>query len=97
MPRALAGEGGGVSAVSVWEVATLFVKGRLKAEIPVGAKVDEMLRRYPLTVVPLDAEIALLSGTLPFAHEDPADRLIAATALGRRSPRAAPASAAYPG
>ena len=38
------------------------------------------MARYPLKVIPLDLEIALLSRSLPYRHEDPADRFIAATA-----------------
>lgn len=80
LPGSIATSGGAISAVSVWEVAMLFEKERLKTNLPVGAKVADMLKRYPLTVVPVDAEIALLSRSLPFEHEDPADRFIAATA-----------------
>ena len=76
----IAAEGGGISSVSVWEIAMLFEKGRLRSDIGVDSKVRDMLSRYPLTVVPIDTDIALLSRTLPFAHEDPADRFIAATA-----------------
>jgi PIN domain nuclease of toxin-antitoxin system len=80
LPSYLATEGGAISAVSVWEVAMLFEKGRLRTSLSVETKIRDMLGRYPLTVVPLDMEIALLSRTLPFDHEDPADRFIAATA-----------------
>lgn len=80
VPTRLAAEGGAISAVSVWELAMLYEKGRLTSSLPVEAAVRRALGSYPLTVIPLDTEVALLSRTLPFAHEDPADRFIAATA-----------------
>lgn len=69
-----------ISSVSVWEVALAVQKGRIESPHDAEGTVREWLERYPLTVVPLDLEIALLSRTLPFAHEDSADRFIAATA-----------------
>lgn len=76
----LSGGGGAISAVSVWELALLYEKGRLSSSLSTEAAVRYALGRYPLKVIPIDAEIALLSRTLPFRHEDPADRFIAATA-----------------
>lgn len=69
-----------ISVVSVWEVAMAIQKGRIESFDDAETTIREWLHRYPLTVVPLDAEIALLSRTLSFAHDDPADRFIAATA-----------------
>ena len=80
VPSMIAAEGGGISAVSVWEMTLLVEKGRLKTDLSPEMKIRDMLSRYPLKVIPLDLEIALLSRTLPFEHEDPADRFIAATA-----------------
>ena len=80
VPARLSVEGGAISAVSVWELALLYEKGRLTSSLSTEAAVRRALNGYALRVVPLDAEIALLSRTLPFGHEDPADRFIAATA-----------------
>lgn len=66
----------------------LLEKGRLVSDLPAELKVRDMLNRYPLTVVSIDIEIALLSRSLPFAHDDPADRFIAATAHRLASPLA---------
>ena len=62
--------------------------GRLKSVDPVENAVRDILNRHPLRVIPLDTEIALLSRTLAFTHEDPADRFIAATACRLRIPLA---------
>ena len=80
IPARLASEGGAISAVSAWELAMLYEKGRLASNGPIETAVRRALASYPLAVVPVDAEIALLSRTLAFEHEDPADRFIAATA-----------------
>ena len=69
-----------LSAVSVWEVALAIEKGRIESVDGPEETVRMWLSRVPMTVVPLDLEIALLSRSLPFEHEDPADRFIAATA-----------------
>ena len=81
VPTRLSAEGGAISALSVWELAMLYEKGRLSSRLPTEATVRAALSLYPLTVVPVDAEIALLSRTLSFNHEDlVVDRFIAATA-----------------
>jgi len=76
-----------VSSISSWEVALLARKGRLELAIPV----DEWIARceaFPwLQFVPIDNRIALRSHRLPGdLHEDPADRIIIATALTLGSP-----------
>jgi PIN domain nuclease of toxin-antitoxin system len=71
----------GVAAISLWETAMLVQRGRVS--IP-GPSLREWLRKmlFPpkLRLLPLTPEIASISGTLDM-HGDPADRLIAATAL----------------
>ncbi|RYG26683.1 PIN domain-containing protein [bacterium] len=69
-----------ISAVTIWEVALATQKGRIVSAVAPEEMVLSWLRTVPMNVVPLDVEIALLSRTLPFEHEDPADRFIAATA-----------------
>ena len=69
-----------ISAVTVWEVALAIEKGRIESLLSPEATVRSWLENVPMTLIPLDMEIALLSRTLPFEHEDPADRFIAATA-----------------
>jgi len=80
------GDGGlGVSAISVWEAAMLVKGGRL--ELTLG--VDELVRRCEalpgLCFLPVTPRIALASVALEPLHADPADRLIAATALAHRA------------
>ena len=75
-----------ISAISLWEVATLVERGRLD----VGTRLDRWLGHAadPRTVqvLPITAAVATEVAELPSAFQrDPADRLIVATcrALGR--------------
>ena len=72
-----------ISSISAWEVAVLVKKGRL--ELTMTAE-DWIARSEALPFVrfiPVDNRIALRAANLPGQlHDDPADRIIIATALG---------------
>lgn len=82
-----------VSAISCWEVALLVKKGRLELTMDPSDWISRCEALPFLRFVPVDNHIALRSVQLPAPlHEDPADRIIVATAqsLGRLlSPRIA--------
>lgn len=71
-----------LSSISVWEVAQLAARGRLQLTMNV---VDWVAKSEVLPFVhfiPVDNAIALKSVQLPGTlHQDPADRMIIATAL----------------
>ncbi|MEK7474892.1 MAG: type II toxin-antitoxin system VapC family toxin [Candidatus Coatesbacteria bacterium] len=69
-----------LSPISVWECLVLAGKGRLAIEQDPGEWVEEALRRAPMKEAPLTHEIALDSRRVDLPHQDPADRLLAATA-----------------
>ncbi len=69
-----------VSAVSFWEAAVLVERGRVELDKPTEVWRLELLRSG-LIEVPLDGRIAITAIGLPGLHGDPADRLIAATAI----------------
>ncbi|MGH7563255.1 MAG: type II toxin-antitoxin system VapC family toxin [Gemmatimonadota bacterium] len=70
-----------VSAISVWEVATLEVKGRISLSRPVEEWVQLALRAPGTRLVGLTPEIAIESTRLPDdPHGDPADRILMASA-----------------
>jgi len=79
--RARANQGIGISAISLWELALMFSRGRLEATGTVEASVELVLERSGVTIKPITPEVAALATQFPedFPH-DPADRLIAATA-----------------
>jgi PIN domain nuclease of toxin-antitoxin system len=72
-----------VSSISVWEVAMLVARGRLTLTMEVGAWIAAAEALPQLGFVPVDNAVALRAVALPESFSrDPADRIIAATALG---------------
>lgn len=70
-----------VCVISVWEVAKLVEKGKLRFSIPCGDWIDQAMRLEGITLQPLTPEICIASTQLPGAfHGDPADQIIVATA-----------------
>lgn len=68
-----------VSAITVWELASLLVKGRIRAYGTVEASVRLLLEE--VAVRPITPEIAALAAQFPDDYSrDPADRLIGGTA-----------------
>ena len=78
--RARRGGGGlAVSAISLWELASLFARGRTQAYVTIEASVRMLIE--DVTVRPITSEIAALAAQFPADFpRDPADRLISATA-----------------
>lgn len=70
-----------VSAISIWEIANLNSRGRVKLGLPVEKWVNALLETPGLRLVPLSPEIACRSCDLQDFHKDPADRIIVATSL----------------
>ncbi|HEX9944803.1 MAG TPA: type II toxin-antitoxin system VapC family toxin [Thermoanaerobaculia bacterium] len=71
-----------ISSISCWEVSLLVKKGRLELTLDVEEWIDRSEALPFFRFVPVDNRIAVLSNRLPGEfHEDPADRIIAATAL----------------
>jgi len=70
-----------VPTICLWEIAVLNDKGkiRLAGRSPYET-IAKIFKQTQFVPAPLTAPIALLSRALPFIHEDPADRFIAATA-----------------
>jgi PIN domain nuclease of toxin-antitoxin system len=68
-----------VCGISLWEVACLVDKKRIRFSIPLADWMDEVSRRMP--VLNITGEIAARSYALGKFHGDPADRIITATAL----------------
>lgn len=79
--RNLASRSIGISAFSVWELALLVARGRVRLAISLEEWVAESERIAGLAFYPVDNAIALQSVGLPGQfHADPADRIIVATA-----------------
>ena len=70
-----------VAAISVWEVAMLEAKGRIRLPIDCLDWIQRALNAPRLSLLPLTPGIAVASTRLPGdGHGDPADRLLVATA-----------------
>ena len=71
-----------VSAISAWEVGMLVSKRRIALDRTVERWVEDAGRVGIIQIAPVDQRIAVLASQLPGeAPGDPADRIIAATAL----------------
>ena len=70
----------GVSAITFWECAMLAQRGRITLPYPVSTWRRSLLTQG-LREWPVDGDFAIAAAGLPMEHRDPADRLIAATAL----------------
>ncbi len=71
-----------VSCISSWEIALLVERGRLRLALDVRDWLCRCEALPFLTFMPVSNAIAVQSVRLPdFPHADPADRIIAATAL----------------
>jgi PIN domain nuclease of toxin-antitoxin system len=70
-----------LSALSMWEVAMLEARGRIRFDISCLEWMEQALGLPGLSLVPLTPSIAVGSSRLPGDfHGDPADRIIVATA-----------------
>ena len=71
-----------ISSISTWEIALLIVKGRLELSVDVRDWVRKTEGLPFVRFIPVDNTISLRSVTMPgHFHPDPADRMIAATAM----------------
>ncbi len=69
------------SDITLWEIAMLFARGRLDADIDSVQYMRDILTAMSLEVLPVTPPIAVLAQSDIFSHKDPADRLIAAIAI----------------
>lgn len=77
--RARAQDGLSISAVTLWELASLFAKGTIEPHGTLEASLRLLTRQ--VSVWPITLEIAALAAEFPSDYsKDPADRLIGATA-----------------
>lgn len=70
-----------LAAISLWEISMLEKKERIILEMPYAEWINQSLEHTHIHIAPLTPVIAAESCHLPGTfHEDPADRLIVATA-----------------
>ncbi len=74
------------SDISLWEIAMLCKLGRLNPLTGCQQYIEDIITAMKLSVLPITADIAVMSQSEIFLHKDPADRLICATALSGNFP-----------
>lgn len=67
--------------ISIWEILLLGKKGRINFHPDPKSWAETALKKLPLREAPITSQVVFTSQELALAHEDPADRFIAATAL----------------
>jgi PIN domain nuclease of toxin-antitoxin system len=81
--RALRSGGIAIASISLWEIAVLFAKGRLRSRGTIEASIEAILKATGVNLREITPAIAALAAQFPPDFSaDPADRLIAATARG---------------
>jgi PIN domain nuclease of toxin-antitoxin system len=70
-----------LSPISLWELMTLVVKGRVVLNGSVEEWIGQVLKDAPIREAPLTAEVVLATKKISLPHRDPADTFLAATAL----------------
>lgn len=72
----------GIPAISCWEIALLAARGRLLDRVDIRAWLNDVFQFPRNQLLPLTPQVAVIATTLPpEIGRDPADRLIAATAI----------------
>jgi len=71
-----------ISDISLWEIAMLIDKKRIRVEGDCTSFLNLLIEGYRLHIYPISPEIAAMTSNLPpNLNNDPADRIIAATAM----------------
>lgn len=74
-------DGCAIASITLWELALLFDRNRLRGAGTIEASIREILEKSKVTVMEITPEIAALTRTFPDSYpKDPCDRLIGATA-----------------
>jgi PIN domain nuclease of toxin-antitoxin system len=73
------------SDISLWEIALLAARRRISIGSDIAAFIESALHLRGVRVLPITPAIATLAQSDAFAHGDPADRLIGATAMQQRA------------
>jgi PIN domain nuclease of toxin-antitoxin system len=73
------GDGLAISDITLLELATLVSQGRIRLDISIESFLQEVESRF--VVLPMNSRVCARAITLPGVPQNPADRIIGATAL----------------
>jgi PIN domain nuclease of toxin-antitoxin system len=79
-----------VSSISIWEIGIKVQKGSLQLPLPVDRYARQLQRVQGVEIVAIDLDTWLANLALIWAHRDPADRTIVATAVRLNAPLITP-------
>ena len=71
----------GCADIVLWEIAMLADKRRVILSVSTDQFIEDLLQGLHLATIPISPAIAVRAQADVFQHKDPADRLIAATAM----------------
>jgi PIN domain nuclease of toxin-antitoxin system len=78
--------GGFASSISIWELGIKAKRGKLELPLTIEELARRIERGGVVELVPVDTATWLRSLALPWKNQDPADRVIVATALIKNVP-----------
>lgn len=85
--RGSKGDGLAIASITLWELAHLIARGRIRVQGTVGSFLNVLVAQTRVAVREITPEIAALAVQWPQSFPgDPADRLIAATARAEGMP-----------
>lgn len=80
--RARNSDGVAISCITVWELAMMFARGRLRSRTTVDAAIEKVLVTSGVVILSITPQVAAIAAQFSDDFpKDPADRLIGATAL----------------
>lgn len=73
------------SDISLWEIAMLIARRKIEVGPSPEGFISDVIESRSVLVLAITPKIAVLAQSDEFSHGDPADRIIAATALAHRA------------
>ncbi|MDQ3331292.1 MAG: type II toxin-antitoxin system VapC family toxin [Planctomycetota bacterium] len=70
-----------LSPATYWELAIKIAIGKYRISDPLVAYVEEAIRLYQLTILPIEVRHAEAVAHLPHHHKDPFDRMLVAQCI----------------
>ncbi|MGR3319305.1 MAG: type II toxin-antitoxin system VapC family toxin [Candidatus Anammoxibacter sp.] len=78
--KKMEGSSGHVSSISFWEIGIKIIKERIEIPVSIEELVDKIKLSGLIKIAPVDESIWIHSLKLKWSNQDPADRVIVATA-----------------
>ena len=73
------------SDISLWEIALLIARERIHPETDAAQFIEDIVQARLVNVLAISPRVAVLAQSDDFSHDDPADRIIVATAIAHQA------------